>query len=114
MDCIQKSTFDKLRVAFNNAYRRVLNLPWRCSASAMYANFRIQNFEAVTIKPTYGFIQRLNKSTNFLVMAVEKLWIVRITQSEPEFLTKKHCTCTCSRTMKSRQIIYNGIIIILY
>ena len=34
----KKSTFDKLRVAFNNAYRRVLNLPWRCSASAMYAN----------------------------------------------------------------------------
>ena len=31
----KKSIFDKLRVAFNNAYRRVLNLPWRCSASAM-------------------------------------------------------------------------------
>ena len=38
----KKSTFDKLRMAFNNAYRRVLNLPWRCSASAMYANFSIQ------------------------------------------------------------------------
>ena len=37
----KKSTFDKLRVALNNAYRRVLNLPWRCSASAMYATFRI-------------------------------------------------------------------------
>ena len=38
----EKSTFDKLRVAFNNAYRRVLNLPWRCSASAMYANFSLK------------------------------------------------------------------------
>ena len=38
------STFHKLRVTFNNAYGRVLNLPWRCSASDMYANFSIQNF----------------------------------------------------------------------
>ena len=47
-----KSTFDELRVAFNNAYRRVLNLHWRCSVSVMYANFRIQNFEAVIRKST--------------------------------------------------------------
>ena len=74
----KKSTFDKLRVAFNNAYRRVLNLPWRCSASAMYANNSIQNFEAVIRKSTYGFIQRLAISTNSLVMAIENSWIVRI------------------------------------
>ena len=74
----KKSTFDKLRVAFNNAYRRVLNLPWRCSASAMYANNSIQNFEAAIRKSTYGFIQRLAKSTNSLVMAIDNSWIVRI------------------------------------
>ena len=38
---VQTSTFDNLRVAFYNVFRRVLNLPWRCSASAMYANFSI-------------------------------------------------------------------------
>ena len=38
---IKKSTFHKLHVAFNNAYRRVLGQPWRCSASTMYANFGI-------------------------------------------------------------------------
>ena len=59
-------------------YRCVLNLPWRCSASAMYANVRIQNFEAVIRMSTYGFIQRLHKSTNFLIIAIEKSWIVRI------------------------------------
>ena len=51
----KKSTLDKLRAAFNKAYRRVLNLHWRCSASAMYANFRIQNFEAVIRKSTLWF-----------------------------------------------------------
>ena len=69
----KKSTFDRLRVAFNNAYRRILGQPWRCSASAMYANF-----EAIIRKSTYGFIQRLAKSTNLLIVTIEKSWIVRI------------------------------------
>ena len=72
MDCIQNS------VAFHNVYRRVLNLTWRCSASAMYANFSIQKFEAKISKSTYGFIQRLAKIINFLVIDIEKSWIVRI------------------------------------
>ena len=67
-----------VRVAFNNAYRRVLNLPWRCSASAMYANFGIKNFEAVIKKFTLWFHAATSKSTNYLVMAIEMSWIVRI------------------------------------
>ena len=65
-------------MAFNNAYRRVPGLPWRSSASAMYANFGIQNFEAVIRKFTFGFTQQLAKSTNSLIMAIESSWIVRI------------------------------------
>ena len=61
-----------------NAYRRVHGLPWRSSAGAMYANFGIQNFEAVIRKSTFGFTQRLAKSTNSLIMAIESSWIVRI------------------------------------
>ena len=37
----KKSTFDRLCVAFNKAYRRVLSQPWQCSASAMYANLEL-------------------------------------------------------------------------
>ena len=74
----KKSTFDRLRVAFNNAYRRVLSQPWRCSASAMYANCGINNFDATIRKSTFGFIQRLAKSTNSLIMTIEKSWRVRI------------------------------------
>ena len=44
----KKSTFNNSYVwPFNNAYRRVLSLPWRSSARTMYANLDIQNFEAV-------------------------------------------------------------------
>ena len=42
----KKSTFNRLRVSFNNAYRRILELPWRCSASGMYATYGIYNFES--------------------------------------------------------------------
>ena len=72
MDCIQKINIRQISVAFNNAYRRVLSQPWRCSASAMYANFGINNFETTIRKSTYGFIQRLAKSTNLLLMTIEK------------------------------------------
>ena len=74
----KKSTFDKLRVAFNNAYRRVLSQPWRCSASAMYANFGINNIEGTIRKSTFGFIQRLARRTNSLIVTIEKSWSVRI------------------------------------
>ena len=87
----KKSTFDKLHVDFNNAYRRVLSLPWPCSVSAIYANFSVHNFEAVIRKSSilFGFIQRLSKSTNSLVMVIEKSWIVRINFWN---IWQKHCT----------------------
>ena len=62
----------------NNAYRRVFSQPWRCSASAMYPNFGISKFEATIRKSTCGFTPRLAKSTNSLIMTLEKSWIVRI------------------------------------
>ena len=74
----KKSIFDRLRVDFNNAYRSVLSQPWRCSDSAMYAHFGINNFETTIRKSIYRFIQRLANSTNSLIMTIEKSWIVRI------------------------------------
>ena len=42
-----KSTFNRLRVTFNNAYRRIPDLPWRCSVSGIYATYGIYNLEAI-------------------------------------------------------------------
>ena len=50
IDMVQKSTFNRLRVAFNNAYQRILNLPRRCSASGMYAAYGIYYLEAIIRK----------------------------------------------------------------
>ena len=43
----RKATYRKLTVAFNNIHRRMLGLPWRCSASAMYANYDLLNIDTV-------------------------------------------------------------------
>ena len=50
------STFSKLRVAFNNVYRRVLGLPQWSSAGGIYATHNIINFEALLRKTLYGSI----------------------------------------------------------
>ena len=45
-----KRTFSKLRVAFNNAYRKIFNPPIWSSASTMHAENNISTFEAMLRK----------------------------------------------------------------
>ena len=59
-----KRIISKLRAAFNNAFRKIFNLPI-CSASTMYAENNICNFEAMLRKSIYRFIQRLQDSHIF-------------------------------------------------
>ena len=75
----QKSTFSKVRVAFNNAYRKIFGLPKRSSASTMYANFynNICSFETALRKNTFGIMQRLEQSTNSIISTLYQSWIVR-------------------------------------
>ena len=75
---IVKKTYRKLTVAFNNIQRRLLGLPLRCSASAMYANYDLPNLDTVIRRSLYGFIQRLSVSQNYIVRTIEWSWIARI------------------------------------
>ena len=63
-------TFSKLRVAFNNVYRRVLGLLTWSSASKMYATQNIEIFEALLPKVIYGFIQRFEDSSNVIIQTL--------------------------------------------
>ena len=49
----KKSIFRKICVAFNNAYSKIFGLPKRSSASTMYANHNIYNFDATLRKNTF-------------------------------------------------------------
>ena len=68
----------KVRVAFNNAYRKIFGLPKRSSSSTMYANNNICNFETTLRKNTFGFMQRLEQSTNSIISTLYQSWIVRL------------------------------------
>ena len=61
----KKSTFNRLRVAFNNAYQRILDLPWRCSASGMNATYGIYNLEAIIRK------QHLDLSVDYVKVVTQ-------------------------------------------
>ena len=55
----KKSTFSKIRVAVNNAYRKIFGLPKRSSASAMYATHNICNFETMLRKNIIWFYAKI-------------------------------------------------------
>ena len=63
----KKSTHSKLRVAFNNVYRRILKLPPLNSASTMYAINNIDSFEILIRKRIFGFTEPLNNCENTII-----------------------------------------------
>ena len=73
----RKASYKKLTVAFNNVHRRMLNLPWRCSASAMYVNYNLPNLDTVIRRNLLGFIQRLSISQNSIIRALEHSWHIK-------------------------------------
>ena len=74
----KQSTFIKIRVSFNNAYRKTCRLLKRSSASTMYANHNICSFETMLRKPILGFMQRLENSTSTTICTLYQSWIVRV------------------------------------
>ena len=52
----KKAKFSKLRVAYNNVYRKVFGLKQRCCASEMFVMNIIYNFEALVRKSIFAFI----------------------------------------------------------
>ena len=57
----------KLRVAYNNAHKNILKLYMRCSASQMYVDNILLNFEALIRIKTNTFISRLTVSDNTII-----------------------------------------------
>ena len=67
-------THSKLRVAFNNVYRRILKLPPRSSASTMYAVIYIDSLEILVRKRVVGFTERLKVSENSIISCIDNSW----------------------------------------
>ena len=73
----KKTTFPKIRVAYNNVYRKILDVPKRGSASTMFVSNSIPNFEALFKKSVFSFNFRIQTSCNSLICTIEQSWIVR-------------------------------------
>ena len=63
----KKSSFSKIRVAYNNFYRKLLHVTGRSSASAMFVENNIPNFECLIRRDIYSFTTRLKTSSNTLI-----------------------------------------------
>ncbi len=71
-----KSSQSKLRVAYNNIYRKILGYGKRDSASSMLVNANIDTFEARMRKSCNNFKQRILNSKNTIVQCItENDWV---------------------------------------
>ena len=74
---ITQLTHSKLRVVFNNVYRRILKLPPQSSASTMYAINNIDSFEVLIRKRIFDFKERLNNCENNIVKCINNSRVLR-------------------------------------
>ena len=73
----KKTTFSKIRVAYNNVYQKIVGVSRRASASGMFVSNDIPNFEAFLRKSIYSFTTRLSSSSHKLIGVIEQSWIVK-------------------------------------
>ena len=71
VDKLQKSSFSKIRVAYNNFYCKGLHVSGRSSASAMFVENNIPNFECIIRRDIYSFTTRLKTFSNMLISAIK-------------------------------------------
>ena len=63
-------SFHKLKVAFNNAFRMMHNLPTYCSASEMFTVNRVADCKVVIRNLVHRFMMRLTISKHLLVRSI--------------------------------------------
>ena len=64
----KKSSIERLRVQYNNAFRSMFGLPRYCSASGMFTEGRIPGFAALIRSRVARMRDRISSSRNILIM----------------------------------------------
>ena len=57
--CYKKSSFSKICVTYNNFYRKIVHVSGHSSASAMFVENNIPNFECLILRDIYTFIKNI-------------------------------------------------------
>ena len=68
-DCT-KAALEKLTIAYNNSLRRFMFLPWRNSATEMFANLGIPSFDEILRILVFNFRSRVTASHNQLILGL--------------------------------------------
>ena len=68
-DCT-KAALKKLKIAYNNSLRRFIFLPWRNSATEMFANLGIYSFDEMLRIFVFSFRSRVTASHNQLIFGL--------------------------------------------
>ncbi|XP_053602893.1 uncharacterized protein LOC128670901 [Plodia interpunctella] len=65
-----KKSYSALRVQYNNAFRMLIGLPRRCSASGMFAQNRVDCFYATMSKRCASLVRRVRAIANSIVSMI--------------------------------------------
>ena len=74
-----KSSVSKLRVAYNDLYRKILHVSRRKSVSEKFVKNNIPHFEALLWKEVYSFMSRLKVSANVVINFIEICQLLKYT-----------------------------------
>jgi len=79
----RKKAIRSLKVAYNNAFRILLNLSRWCSASGIFVTGSVKSYPEIYRKSVFSFIQRISGSSNFIVTVYQLviLWILLVLSS---------------------------------
>ncbi|XP_045454223.1 uncharacterized protein LOC123663596 [Melitaea cinxia] len=65
-----RKAYSGLRVHYNNAFRLLMGLSWRCSASGMFAEAGVDSFGAIMRKRSASMLRRVRASANTILGAL--------------------------------------------
>ena len=93
-------TMNRVKVAYNNLFRKFFNLPYDCSASAMFAHNRIKCFQHIRRTAIHSLSDRVSNSENSILRCCFNLsrtsehkspfWHVR------DYLLRPAYVCCCN------------------
>ena len=71
------STLNRIRVCYNNGFRLLHRLDWRCSASQMFVSNHVRSFREIQRRIAYSFLTSLNCHPNKLMNLTTSASIAR-------------------------------------
>ena len=72
----KKATYSKIRIAYNNVFRKLLGLFRRSTSSEMFVMNNILNFEAIHRKSVFFFKTHLSNSNNTIISTLQSSWVI--------------------------------------